>query len=143
MTKKSKTPSRKRQKIVEVVEEKDQEDEDVDITGADDDAEAPQADDDEGAGSSNKERKRRSDVGKPRMKIKSLKMKNDKRFVLVGKGWKELDPKKVIVPSLFVYLFMCAQVGPLAIALFDSYRKDLIHISQAREKLDNEDDVFE
>ena len=98
MTKKSKTPSRKRQKIVEVVEEKDQEDEDVDITG---DAEAPQADDDEGAGSSNKERKRRSDVGKPRMKIKSLKMKNDKRFVLVGKGWKELDPKKVIVPSLF------------------------------------------
>ena len=30
MTKKSKTPSRKRQKIVEVVEEKDQEDEDVD-----------------------------------------------------------------------------------------------------------------
>ena len=140
MTKKSKTPSRKRQKIVEAVEEKDQEDEDVDITG---DAEAPQADDDEGAGSSNKERKRRSDVGKPRMKIKSLKMKNDKRFVLVGKGWKELDPKKVIVPSLFVYLSPCAQVGPLAIALFDSYRKDLIHISQAREKLDNEDDVFE
>ena len=141
MTKKSKTPSRKRQKIVEVVEEKDQEDEDVDITGADDDAEAPQAD--EGAGPSNKERKRRSDVGKPRMKIKSLKMKNDKRFVLVGKGWKELDPKKVIMASLFVYLSLCAQVGPLAIALFDSYRKDLIHISQAREKLDNEDDVFE
>ena len=140
MTKKSRTPSRKRQKIVEAVEEKGQEDEDVDITG---DAEAPQADDDEGAGSSNKERKRRSDVGKPRMKIKSLKMKNDKRFVLVGKGWKELDPKKVIVPSLFMYLSMCAQVGPLAIALFDSYRKDLIHISQAREKLDNEDDVFE
>ena len=139
MTKKSKTPSRKRQRIVEV-EEKGQEDEDVDITG---DAEAPQADDDEGAGSSNKERKRRSDVGKPRMKIKSLKMKNDKRFVLVGKGWKELDPKKVIVPSLFMYLSTCAQVGPLAIALFDSYRKDLIHISQAREKLDNEDDVFE
>ena len=34
MTKKSKTPSRKRQRIVEVVEEKDQEDEDVDITKA-------------------------------------------------------------------------------------------------------------
>ena len=46
-------------------------------------------------------------------------------------------------PDLFVYLSHCAQVGPLAIALFDSYRKDLIHISQAREKLDNEDDVFE
>ena len=140
MTKKSRTPSRKRQKIVEAVEEKGQEDEDVDITG---DAEAPQADDDEGAESSNKERKRRSDVGKSRMKIKSLRMKKDKRFVLVGKGWKELDPKKVIVPSLFVYLSTCAQVGPLAIALFDSYRKDLIHISQAREKLDNEDDAFE
>ena len=54
------------------------------------------------------------------MKIKSLKMKNDKRFVLVGKGWKELDPKKVIVPSLFMYLSKCAQDGPLAIALFDS-----------------------
>ena len=46
MTKKSKTPSRKKQKIAEVAEEKDQEDEDVDITG---DADAPQADDDEGA----------------------------------------------------------------------------------------------
>ena len=139
MTKKSKTPSRKRQKTVEAVEEKEQDDE-IDIVG---NAEAPQADDDEEADSSNKERKKRSDVGKPRMKIKSLRMKKDKRFVLVGKGWKELDPKKVIMASLFVYLSLCAQVGPLAIALFDSYRKDLIHISQAREKLDNEDDVFE
>ena len=72
MTKKSKTPSRKRQKIVEVVEEKDQEDEDVDITGADDDAEAPQADDDDEP--PRKKRKQRSDKNVPRNKVTNLRV---------------------------------------------------------------------
>ena len=105
MIKKSRTPSKtKKRKVVEEKQGEEEEDEEVDIVGGL--AEAPQSDEAGTSTGGKRKRKKRSDEGQPRMKVKAIKMKNKERYVLVNAGWKKLDPKEVIISILDVYLML-------------------------------------